>query len=73
MMPTAYSQKMKMKVDSEHYFNHPDQVKEMKEYSDVYPVDVFGGHISEDKSPDNLKATEACIQERFGLKAGGEA
>ena len=72
MMPTAYSQKMKMKVDSEHYFNHPDQVKEMKEYSDVYPVDVQGACVTTGKDAD-LKETESNIQERFGLKAGGEA
>lgn len=72
MMPIPYSKKMKMNVDSEFYFNEPNDVKDMKTYSDVYPVDVQGACVPTDKNAD-LKETESNIQERFGLEAGGEA
>lgn len=72
-MPLPYSKKMKMAVDSDFYFNNPDKVKEMKEYSEVYPYDNQGACVPEGKSIENLKKTEASIQERFDLKTvGGE-
>ena len=71
-MPMPYSQKMKMKVDSGFYFNNPQKVDEMKQYSDVCPVDQMGAYVTEGKSIDNLKKMEESIQDRFGLKAGGE-
>jgi len=64
----------KIRVDSEEYFNKPKKMEEMKQYSDVMPVDIFGAFVPEDKSDSNLKKTEAQIQKRFGLKKeeGGE-
>lgn len=67
-----YSQKMKKNVDSDFYFNNPKAVKDMETYCEVTPVDVMGGFVPQDKSMSNLKKTEEAIQERFGLKAGGE-
>lgn len=71
-IPSAYSKKMKMAVDSDFFFNNPKKVEEMKSYGEPYPVDVMGACVPLDKSIDNLKKTEESIQERFGLKAGGE-
>ena len=71
-MPAPYSKKMKYNVDSDFFFNNPKAVKDMEEYCDVTPVDVMGGFVPQDKSIENLKKTQDAIQERFGLKVGGE-
>ena len=69
MMP--HMGKMKTAIDSDFYFNNPDKVEEMKTYCDPYPVDVQGACVPESKNSD-LKKTESNIQDRFGLKVGGE-
>jgi hypothetical protein len=65
----------KMTVDAGEYFNKPDKMKDMKQFADVIPVDIYGALVPEGKELSNLPKMEAQIQKRFGLeevKKGGE-
>lgn len=72
-LPTPYSRKMKMTIDSNRFFNDPQNVKDLESMGyEVEARDVFGGFVPQDKNKsDNLKETEEHIRNRFSLNAGG--
>lgn len=68
--PKPYS--MKMKMDSDTFFNHPSKAKDYEAMGfDVDPVDVYGGFVPTGKDISNLKKTEKYIRERFDLNPDG--
>lgn len=72
-IPKPYRMDMDMHVEAEHFFSNPTKMADLKDMGiEPIPVDAFGAFVPSDKSDSNLKKTEESIQERFGLKAGGE-
>jgi hypothetical protein len=61
-------QKNNIFLDSDKYFNRPENFQDMEEYANVIPVDIFGGYVPRGKDDrSNFVNNQAAIRKRFEL------
>ena len=68
IMPTM--EKEPRDIESDFFFNHPDEIDEMKEWSNPKPVDLNNAFVPVKGDSGNLQKTQENIRRRF--KLGGE-